>query len=454
VILAWRRSGGRDRLDRLSLWLLPVAALCAAVAFCGWAYGPWRIAIAGVGASSDAPFKPMTVALLAIVVWVGASSRLRGAYARRSALAFYAIATAMLFLCSLGPRPTLAGHQFLYEPPYAWFMRLPIFASIRVPARFGLLATLALAMTGALAFNRLRLHETARRALAAALLVGITADGLISNLALPAVPDMWTALPADGFAAVLELPLGDTFRDIIATYRAISHRHPIVNGYSGFEPAHYQALRLALDERDETVLDALASRGPLLVASDRRADPNGERDRWLRANAHSTCIADGDEWSIFYVGASPPLISSCSAGPLDIVAAHDDRGIVDVGVLTDGDGGTFWITPHPQQRGDRLILDLGHPARLCSVRLSLGAHPELFPRMLRVETSAAGAAWERAFVGKTGGRAVLAAIDHPRSAWIEFPLPATPVRFIQLTLDAPHPSAPWIITEVSVTGVR
>src|SRR6185503_3160432 len=140
---------------------------------------------AGVTMSSNAPFKPMTVALLALVVWLGASSRMRAAYARRSAFAFYALATLVLCVCSLGPKPTLAGHQFLYEPPYAWLMRIPIFASIRVPARFGLPVMLALAITGALAFNRLRLDGMARRALAAALLIGIAADGWISHLALP-----------------------------------------------------------------------------------------------------------------------------------------------------------------------------------------------------------------------------------------------------------------------------
>jgi hypothetical protein len=454
AIVAWRRGGARDRLDRLSFWLPLAACVFAAIAFCGWAYGPWRIAIAGVGASSDAPFKPLSVALLAIVVWVGVSSRVRGAYARRSAFAFYAIASVMLFLCSLGPRPTLAGHQFLYEPPYAWLMRLPVFASIRVPARFGLPAMLALAMTGALAFNQFRLHVTSRRALAAILLMGITADGLTSHVTLPPVPDGWTTSRANGFAAVLELPLGDTYRDVAAMYRATMHGLPIVNGYSGFEPRHYQALRLALDERDETALEALASRGPLVVASDRRADPHGERDRWLRSSAHSSSIADEAEWSIFDVRAVPLAESPCRAGPLDIVAARDDRGVVDVGALTDGDGGTFWITPHPQQSGDRLILDLGQAARLCSVKLSLGIHPELFPRRLRVETSAVGEAWDSAFAGKTGGRAVMAAIDHPRSAWIEFPLPAKPARFVRLTLEASHPSVPWIVTDVRITGVR
>ena len=173
AILAWRRHGGvRDRLDRLSLWLVPVALVCATIALCGWAFAPWRIAFAGVRISSDAPFKSMTVALLAIAIWLGASSRLRSAYARRSVFAFYAIATVFLALCSLGPKPTLAGHQFLYQPPYAWLMWFPVFDAIRAPARMGLPVMMTLATFGALAFNRLQLTSQARRLLAAVVLVG------------------------------------------------------------------------------------------------------------------------------------------------------------------------------------------------------------------------------------------------------------------------------------------
>lgn len=97
------------------------------IAGCGWAFAPWRIVLFGLQISSDAPFKPLTLGLVALVAWVGVSSRMRAAYARRSAFAFYALTTAFLFVCSLGPRPTAFGHQFLYEPPYAWLMRLPLF---------------------------------------------------------------------------------------------------------------------------------------------------------------------------------------------------------------------------------------------------------------------------------------------------------------------------------------
>ena len=213
AILAWRRGAPRDWLDRASIWLLPLAAIAAIIAFCGWAYAPWRVAFAGITMSSEAPFKPMTIALLLVVIWLGVSSRIRGAYARRSALAFYAMTTVVLFVCSLGPKPTFAGHQFLYESPYLWLMRTPVFASARVPARFGLPMMLALATTGAIAFCQLRLQASTRRVLAAVLLVGIMADGWISPVMLPHRPRHADASRADGFAAVLELPMGDVMGD-------------------------------------------------------------------------------------------------------------------------------------------------------------------------------------------------------------------------------------------------
>ena len=176
----------------------------------------------------------------------------------------------------------------MYQPPYAWLMRLSIFESIRVPARFAMPAMLALAMTGALAFDRLRLGPRPRRALAAALMIGIVADGWIRELPLPAVPDVWSASRADGFAAVLELPLGDTFGDLAAMYRAIAHRHPLVNGNSGFEPTHYATLRTAIDERDPAAFDGLPATEPRARGRRRQAQrPRGGAGSISRGHAES-----------------------------------------------------------------------------------------------------------------------------------------------------------------------
>jgi hypothetical protein len=450
AILAWRRGGARDRLDRQSLWLLPVAGVCAAVAFCGWAYAPWRIAFAGVTISSDAPFKSMTVALWAIALWLGASSRLRGAYARRSAFAFYAIATMVLCVCSLGPKPTLAGHQFLYEPPYAWLMRLPIFASIRVPARFGLPVMLALAMTAALAFNRLRLQVTARRALAAALLIGIAADGWISHLTLPSVPDMWTASRADGFAAVLELPLGDTFGDLAAIYRAIDHRHKIVNGSSGFEPTHYFTLRTALEEHDPTALDGLPSGQRVLIVVDKQKDPERAWRGFLDSLPRVVPIADDHRWAFF--AAEPPAAAPvCTGRAIPIAGISTDDVRPDAGVLTDRNPKTFWATSHAQRAGDALILDLGHQAHPCAVTVSVGEFRISYPRKLAVDTSPTGHQWTTVATERTAGLTMRGALADPKTVPIAIALAPSLGRFVRLRVDEPHPTIAWLVTDVAVT---
>ncbi len=86
--------------------------------------------------------------------------------------------------------------------------------------------------------------------------------------------------------------------------------------------------------------------------------------------------------------------------------------------------------------------------------ISIGAHPELFPRRLRVDVSADGATWTSAFEGRTAGLAVMAAIAQPLDAWLEFPLPGSPARYIRFTLLDAHPTIEWIVTDVRVFGAR
>src|SRR6202030_574686 len=135
----------------------------------------------------------------------------------------------------------------------AWLMRLAVFGSVRVPARFAMPAMLALSVSGALAFGRFHLRERTRHAVAIALMAGIIADTWMTHLPLPAVPDFWPAARADGFAAVLELPLGDAYADVAAMYRATDHHHAVMNGYSGYLPTHYATLVTALNERDQAI---------------------------------------------------------------------------------------------------------------------------------------------------------------------------------------------------------
>jgi len=455
VVLAYRRHrSAHDRVDRLSFWLLPIGAACAAIAVCGWVYAPWRISLGVARASSDAPFKPMTLALVAIAAWLGASSQIRGAYARRSVFAFYAIAAAVLFLCSLGPKPTFAGHQFMYQPPYAWLMRLGIFESIRVPARFAMPAMLALAMTGALAFDRVRLEPSARRTLAAAVMIGIVADGWIHGLPLPAVPEFWNASRADGFAAVLELPLGEPSGDFSAMFRTIDHRHPTVNGSSGFEPQNYAPLRTALDERDPAAFEGFPPKSRLLVVVDRRNDQRSELDRFLVSNPRVTRLPPDPRWAFYALEPPAAEAPPCGDDPLPIVSIADAHGAVDLGSLTDHDTHTWWTTPQPQQLGDRLAIDLGSTSHPCAVSVSVGESLTSYPRKLAVDTSVDGAAWTLVATRRTAGLTMKAALDDPRHVNIVIPITPTAARYVRLRIDETSATAPWRVTEVAVRGAR
>src|SRR5258708_6761805 len=128
AILAWPRPSARGGFDRVRPWPLPAACAAAIIAVCGWTFSPLRINLAGLTISSDKPFKPLSLAALAFVAWFATSSRMRGAYSRRSASAFYLIAAVAMFVCSLGPRPMLAGHPGPDSRPPPRVLRLPVFS--------------------------------------------------------------------------------------------------------------------------------------------------------------------------------------------------------------------------------------------------------------------------------------------------------------------------------------
>jgi F5/8 type C domain len=280
------------------------------------------------------------------------------------------------------------------------------------------------------------------------------ADGWMWPVPLPALPEVWPASHASRAAAVIELPLGELTSDIAATYRATVHQHPVVNGSSGFEPPYYQALRLALREHDANVLDALVSRGPLLAVVDAQADPDGTERRWIESIGTREADA-ATRWTFFHLAQKPAPPDLCRGGDrLTPVAARTGDATIDLAPLVDGDRDTFWVTGRPQQPGETLTLDLERAAHPCRAGISLGAHPELFPRRLRVDVSADGAVWTPAFEGRTAGMAVTAAIAQPLDAWLEFPLPGSPARYIRFTLLDAHPTIEWIVTDVRVFGAR
>lgn len=458
VLLGRSRPDARDRLAIVSKVLWAISAAFAAIAIGARVAGPWHVDWEWLRISVTVPYKPLSLAAAFATIAMALSATLRDAFRQRSALAFYLIAASVLFLCSLGPQPTFLGERVLYEPPYAWLMRLPFFGdTVRVPARFAMLGMLALSVAGSLAFNRLTSLKQQRVALLLVVMVGIVADGWIKGLPLPTIPQSRFRIPpGDRSATVMELPLGDVWRDTAALYRATLHGKRSVNGYNGYEPPYYQVLRRALSDRDHTVLDELASFGPILIAADNRRDSDGSRASFLSNYADIRRLNRDRDWTLFRLPFKRrlPRQDRCGTSPLAVTAAFGAEDQVDITTLTDQNPATLWIASHPQRAGDVLILDLGRVQRVCGLVVSMGAAAVLYPGTLSVATSFDNVAWEAGFVGKMGGSAFRAALKNPRDARISIPLRDKPARFVTLRIEESQPLYPWAVADIAVQGER
>jgi hypothetical protein len=197
---------------------------------------------------------------------------------------FFAMALLVTAWLALGPRPAALGRPVDIAAPYAWLLdHVPGFSGLRVPARFGMIVALMLAILGgcgAAVLARRRAGRVALWVLAAAFLleatqVPFTVNGVTAttryNLPEPRLqrptrgPVIYqTIAKLTPDAVLVELPLGYADFDLRAMYYSLGHRRPVVNGYSGFMPVGYGRTVTAAGElprHPEQSLEALRARG-------------------------------------------------------------------------------------------------------------------------------------------------------------------------------------------------
>ena len=459
IIAAVRlRTGQRDRLATLSRICLLLSACFVVVALGAQLAGPWSLDVGWLRVSVTVPHKPFSVAAVFAIGAIALSTTMRTAFRNRSPLAFYIVAAGVLFFCSLGPRPQLLGQPVLYEPPYAWLMRLPFFAdgngpvpAVRVPARFAMLGVLALSVAASLAFARFT-TERRRMVWLPVVLLGVTADGWPTTIPLPS-PERGFRAPAAS-AAVMELPLGNARADTAAMYRATIHGKPTVNGYHSFAPLSHQILKLALSDRDPTLLDALASFGPIVIAHDTGAAPDAAWGPYLAAYPGITPIGNDGRWRLYELPSQRAPENECAPRSIPIAEASSADEDTDASVVTDGDPTTRWTTSDGQRAGESLIVDLGRIERLCRIEISMGSEGAFYPRTLRVDTSRDGTTWKTRFLGKMGGAAFLGALENPQDSRLAVPLPNREGRFIALRTVQADPLYPWSVADLAVRAQK
>jgi hypothetical protein len=418
--------------------------------------GPWRLEPFGLRLLSVAnPIKPLTFSLMLALVLVLTSPALRRAYLTGSLIGFYAVAGFVMWLLSLGPAPTLMGQPLMYRGPYALLMYLPGFNTLRVPARFWMTVTLCLAVIGAMVFARLT-EKLGRARLAAATIValGVLADTWMAAMPLAETPKPFAALSCAGPArgALVELPLGHTYPDVAAMYRQMSHGRPLVNGYSGYFPPHYAALRFGLALRDHDVLTELAAHGVSDIVVDREPDPDGRWDQYVASHPHASLVCTEGKQSLYRLTSAGVATRPAAGGaPLPIAVVRPSVNQGAVASMTDQDRTTRWESG-PQTDRTAVEVDLGAIRTVSGVDLLLGPFVEDFPRGLVIEASEDGQSWRELWRGGSAGLAFVAAFEAPRDVPLRYRFPPAPARLLRMKLTKNDNTYYWSIAELKVMG--
>ena len=413
-------------------------------------FGPWSI---GSLLTVSDFHKPFSVAVLAGLIWFAGSAVSLRAWRERSVPAFYAIATVTMMLLSLGPEPTFVGRPILYEAPYAWLMRLPGFDVLRVPARFAMLALLCQAMVVAFVIARwVRDEWSWRRPVVALVAVGVLADGWI-RLPLIASPSPGPSIDwaAAGGRAVVELPAGEPIVDFPALYRSMSHRQPVVNGFSGFAPPHYLPFVYAMGQGHSTALSELASSGPIVVAIDRSLHWHTDMERMFATLPRAKPLTADERWATFMVSPVPsaPIRLGARLTPSSISANRQPQ---DVARLSDGDVESAWGSGAGQAGSEELIAEFDANRAFGAVVLRMGAYSFGFPRDLSIDVSRDGTSWETVWRSETSVATVRAALGDPSTVPVTFDLGGPEGRFVRLRQLGSDASIPWWIAELEFYG--
>jgi hypothetical protein len=436
------RTERRWRLGRRVLTALGI--LTALLALTAWTVGS-RMRID--------PVVPFTGALGCGILYVLTNARVRRAHAGRSVLGFYAVAAFVMWLLSLGPAPTMMGEPLMSHGPYSLLINLPGFSALRVPARFWMMSVLCLSVFGALVFQHVASRvPRVRRLLAGVIIFVALADTWVWTFPLAQVPPEWrdrACIPPASAGAVMELPLGEVTPDVGAMYRSLVHERPTVNGYSGYFPPHYNALRFGLALRDPDVLTQLAAEGVEYVVVNRTNREARELRRFVAAQPGVELVCTEEAHAVFRLQSQQARHSPKTPLPVASLYANVNGAIV--GLMMDRDLKTRWDSG-PQAEGMMLEIDLGTTRTVNEVEFALGRFDRDFPRGLRIEASEDRVAWREVWRGTSAGRAMVGALRDPAVVPLTYDLSSVNARYLRLWLTQNDDTYYWSVAEMQVFG--
>ena len=218
------------------------------------------------GEGEHALFPGLTVVALSMYgiihfkkVMSGKPDWISGGYIGDDKQSFFLILAILASILSLGTPLHFFGHVINIDLPYKYlYDYLPVFKSLRVPSRFGIVVMLSLSVLAGYGLNRIIAPRTKNEKTLISLLfvLFILAENLyvpVSVVQAPSGQDIpevykWLANENDTFA-IVEMPTGyftsegnNLWYDVRYLYYSIYHWRKLINGYSGFFPNYYYEL--------------------------------------------------------------------------------------------------------------------------------------------------------------------------------------------------------------------
>jgi hypothetical protein len=439
-----RRTSSVVRLVR---GLLAVAAAIAGLAVLSVAIaGPWRFEVAGLRVSASNIDKPLLIVFVAGLLLLVSSRNVRAAVRQRSTTGFYLGAALIMWLFALGPTVTFMGVARPIPGLYRVLMLLPGGGGLRAPGRFWLMATLCLAVVVGLVASELLARRRPRALLLGALLaVGLIADGWATFPVAPA-PVHYPDEEALRGQVVLQLPVGN-LQDFAPQFLAVAGGWQSVNGYSGYEPRFYEALRQGSRFEVDSLFEPFRARGDFYVI----VNADQPRLRALVERQPGAALV-GDRAGVlqYRLPRLPrPAAVHAAAAPVPIVTASGSCAGTESKAL-DGNLDTRWVCG-PQRGQEWFVADLGMPSdNVTAVRYMLGQHYREFPRVLVVDTSLDGVTWDAAWNGDVIAATIEGSLEEPLTAPATVWFPPRRARYIRLRQTGRDEEIHWSLPELAV----
>lgn len=478
------RHTGPARVRWLYRMLAGGAVLGCAVLVAIFVTGGFELDVFTVRIGLSSYRNPMIVTMVLLAAWLALKSRYHVGTARRPTITDPRVAwTGMLALAFLltipgGPSELVREH-------------VPGFNGLRAVSRMHVMSMAAIAVLASYGVAAWR--DRLARGRASLLAATVTALILLEYASVPipvapapvgrAIPPVyrWLADQPEDFALV-EYPIRP-WSEVWQVYFSIYHRKRLVNGYSGYVPPPYVALR----ERNEDVpspatLDDLEAMGVrYLIVQDRPSSgvPSDRLEAALgRLSSRTRLVQSFDAYDhdestpagLVSAGRSlvyeltdsdwraPQLIHSQgwsrgdttvrdAAGSDWTIAASPNPDLAALAV--DGDLATRWHS-NAQTPGDRLELDLGRPMRLNGLLLDLASHEGDYPRGYRVELSRDGQTWSTA-TQKPDYRLPITELLRPTHQTVDIRFPAAEARYLRIVQTSSDRVYWWSVNELHVT---